>query len=211
MTIVIEPRRSDRLTIEARLNRAVFLDRDGVLIEDVDPLVRQDDIRVIEGAPAALAALRAAGFTLVVVSNQTVVARGLIGEAAMVALHGAVVAAVVAAGGLLDAFYFCPHHPNATVPAYRAACASRKPQPGMLLRAAQELQLDLRASFMVGDRVSDIVAGQRAGCRTVLVKTGRHLEPPIESAEPFDIAAQPDHECAGLAEAAAWILQTTRS
>jgi len=193
------------------MNRAVFLDRDGVLIEDVDSLVRREDIRVLEGVAEALARLKAAGFKLVVVSNQTVVARGLLDEAAMLALHRLVESAVVSAGGHLDDFFFCPHHPKATVQFYRAACRCRKPQPGLLLRAADELQLDLRASFMVGDRVTDIVAGQRAGCRTVLVKTGRHLEPPIESAEPFDAATQPDHACASLAEAATWILKTTRS
>ena len=134
-------------------------------------------------------------------------ARGLATEADVVALHKFLQALLMQAGApRLDGWYFCPHHPKANVPAYRLNCDCRKPQPGMLLRAARELRLDLSASFMVGDRITDIIAGARAGCRTILVQTGMHSKPPIETAEPLDVSVQPDFTCAGLPEAAEWIL-----
>jgi D-glycero-D-manno-heptose 1,7-bisphosphate phosphatase len=106
----------------------------------------------------------------------------------------------------LDAVYFCPHHPEATLPEYRVICDCRKPRPGLLLRAAGEHGLDLGASFMVGDRLTDIAAGAAAACRTVLVQTGRHAEPPIVAAEPPAAPCRPDHTCPDLPAAAAWIL-----
>ena len=188
---------------------AIFLDRDGVLIEDVDLLTNSVDIRVLEGVPQALRSLKEAGFQLIVVSNQTVVARGLVTEQEVYAINAEMERLLEqAAAPHLDGFYFCPHHPNATLLAYRIACECRKPRPGLLLRAAREHNLNLRASFMVGDRITDIIAGARAGCRTVLVQTGKHQEPPIETAEPLDESVQPDHVCADLKAAAEWILGT---
>src|SRR6185436_3550034 len=103
--------------------------------------------------------------------------------------------------------YFCPHHPNASLPEWRADCECRKPRAGLLLQAAHEHNLDLTASFMAGDRITDIIAGARAGCRTVLLQTGKHLERPIETTEPLDTTVQPDHTCADLAAAVDWILK----
>ena len=189
---------------------AVFLDRDGVLVQDADLLTDAAKFRLLPGVPAALARLRAAGLPLVVVSNQPIVARGLATEADVIGLHKLLQALLVQAGApCLDGWYFCPHHPKANVPAYRLNCDCRKPQPGLLLRAARELGLDLSASFMVGDRITDIIAGARARCRTILVQTGMHSKPPIETAEPLDLSVQPDFTCAGLPEAADWILRQT--
>jgi D-glycero-D-manno-heptose 1,7-bisphosphate phosphatase len=143
-----------------------------------------------------------------VISNQTVVARGLVTEQEVCVINAEMERLLEQAGGPhLDGFYFCPHHPNATLPAYRIACQCRKPRPGLLLQAAHEHNLDLSASFAVGDRITDIIAGARAGCRTVLVQTGAHLAPPIETNEPLDPSTQPDYTCADLAEAARWILE----
>jgi D-glycero-D-manno-heptose 1,7-bisphosphate phosphatase len=188
--------------------RAVFLDRDGVLIEDVDWLTRPEQIRVLPGVPQALRGLAQAGFRLIVVTNQPIIARGMATEAELATLHAAI-AGQLAGGGapLLDRFYYCPHHPRATLPAYRVVCECRKPRPGMLLRAAKELDLDLRASFMVGDRITDIAAGAAAGCRTVMVQTGKHLEPTIHTTEPIDPSLKPDWTCADLPAAAEWILK----
>jgi D-glycero-D-manno-heptose 1,7-bisphosphate phosphatase len=159
------------------MTRAVFLDRDGVLVEDVDLLTCVDQLRLLPGVQSSLNALHNAGFSLVVVSNQPVVARGMTTEADVEAIHAELAKRIVAAGGpAMDRYYFCPHHPKATLPAYRMDCDCRKPKPGMLLRAARELNLDLRTCFMVGDRITDIIAGVRAGCRTVLVQAGKHLE-----------------------------------
>ena len=186
---------------------AVFLDRDGVLVEDVDLLTNEADFRLLPGVTAALTRLHAAGLPLVVVSNQPIVARGLATEADVVTLHKFLQTLLVQAGAPPpDGWYFCPHHPRANIPAYRLKCECRKPQPGMLLHAARELGLDLPASFMVGDRITDIIAGARAGCRTILVQTGMHSQPPIETAEPLDVSVQPDFICAGLPTAAEWIL-----
>jgi D-glycero-D-manno-heptose 1,7-bisphosphate phosphatase len=190
------------------LPSAVFLDRDGVLIEDVAQLTKASQIRVMSGVPRALSFLHEAGFRLVVVSNQAVVARGLATEREVRELQGQVGRMIERDGGpILDAFYFCPHHPNATLAAYRIECECRKPQPGMLLQAAKELGLDLRSSFMVGDRMTDIIAGSQAGCRTILVETGEHLAPPIETSQPLDLSIQPDFVCADLPAAAQWILK----
>lgn len=186
---------------------AIFLDRDGVLIRDVHLLTNPDDIRIIEGIPQVLRSLKEAGFHLIVISNQTVVARGMATEQEVYAIHAIVESLLEQAGApRLDGFYFCPHHPNATLPAYRIACECRKPRPGLLLRAAREHDLDLDSSFAVGDRITDIIAGARGGCRTVLVQTGKHEAPPIETVEPLDESVQPDHTCANLGEAVRWIL-----
>lgn len=190
---------------------AVFLDRDGVLIEDVDLLTHADRIRILPGVAQGLRELKEAGFALLVVSNQPVVARGLIDESEVAALQREVASRLVQAGApALDGFYFCPHHPSATLAAYRQACECRKPGAGLLLRAAADHGIDLAASFMVGDRPTDILAGARAGCRTIWVETGRHLDAPIEHAQPMP-APRPDHVCAGLLQAARWVLAQGRS
>jgi D-glycero-D-manno-heptose 1,7-bisphosphate phosphatase len=189
--------------------KAAFLDRDGVLIEDRGVLIHSRDIHVIKGAGAALRQLKDAGFLIVVVSNQTAVARGLLSPAEVLALEQAV---ELRLGGtdkvleMIDGFYFCPHHPNATVPAYRRDCTCRKPAPGLLLEAARALDIDLHASVMIGDRPSDVAAGKAAGCRTIQVLSGRHADPLIETTAGF-AAVPPDLTCANLAEAVAHVVQ----
>jgi D-glycero-D-manno-heptose 1,7-bisphosphate phosphatase len=191
------------------MSRAVFLDRDGVLIEDVHLLTRPEQVVIPPDVPGALRALGEAGFKLVVVSNQPVVARGLASEPDVRAVNAHMESLLQRAGAPpLDGIYFCPHHPNATLTAYRVDCDCRKPRPGLLRRAAVELGIDLGASFAVGDRITDIMAGAKAGCRTVLVQTGRHEEKPIETSEPLDETIQPDHICADLAAAVEWILKS---
>jgi len=189
------------------MRRAVFLDRDGVLVEDRNLLVAAEAIRILPGVPAALASLRAGGFLLVVVSNQAVVARGLLDEDGVRGLQAEIQRRLVQAGAPeLDGFYFCPHHTRATLERYRQDCACRKPRPGLLLQAAGELGIDPAASFMVGDRVTDLLAGAAAGCRTILVQTGQHEAPPIETLEPVR-EIRPDFVCPGLPGAAGWILE----
>ena len=187
--------------------RAIFLDRDGVVVEDVGPVVGSDQLRVIPGVPEALRRLHDAGFVLLLTTNQSVVARGLITEAQLEAIHAELGRLLVAGGGpTLDASYYCPHHPNATLPAYRVECACRKPRSGMLHRGRDEYAVDLSASYMIGDRLTDIIAGAKAGCRTILVETGKHEDPPIQTSEPLDLSIRPDRTCADLGAAADWIL-----
>lgn len=185
---------------------AVFLDRDGVLVEDRGLPVDAERVPIPEGVPAALRALHEAGYRLVVISNQAVVARGWATEDEVVA-QGAVIEQRLRALGApaLDGVYFCPHHPDATLTQYRIACECRKPRPGLVLRAAAELGIDLGRSFFVGDRATDIAAGHAAGCRTVLMRSGQHDAPPIVTSDPFEDVA-PDFACDSLGEAAAWIV-----
>jgi D-glycero-D-manno-heptose 1,7-bisphosphate phosphatase len=177
----------------------VFLDRDGVLVADVHHLRRAAQLRLLPGVPEALVRLRAAGWALVVVTNQSVVARGWVSEAELQQVHRVLLDMLRDRGASLDAIYYCPHHPEGTVAEYARACECRKPNPGMLLRAAVELGLALPQCVMVGDAVIDIEAGRRAGCRTVLVR------PDKAEVAPGDPVA-PDHVAADLGTAAAWIL-----
>lgn len=186
---------------------AIFLDRDGVLIEDVDLLTRPDQIHIYAGVPQALAALSAAGYLLFVVTNQTVVARGLATEGDVEDLNAFLGEQLAAGTGCrIEKFYYCPHHPEATLPQYRIACTCRKPHPGMLLTAAREYGVDLGSSFMIGDRISDIVAGRKAGCTTILVETGMHQARPIVS-DAMDLTVVPDHVCRDLPAACRCILE----
>jgi D-glycero-D-manno-heptose 1,7-bisphosphate phosphatase len=196
------------MTESSALQRAVFLDRDGVLIEDVHLLTKPGEVRLTDGASWVVRALKEACYQVVVVSNQTVVARGLATENEVEAVHERIQQLLVDTGGhRVDAFYFCPHHPSATLPQYRLECECRKPRPGLLLQAAAERGIDLPRSYMVGDRITDIIAGQRAGCKTILVESGRHLDPPIEAPDPIDPSCHPDFVCADLRQAVRLILE----
>ena len=154
------------------LKPAIFLDRDGVLIEDSHYLGDVRRVRLVPGAAETIAALNRAGWVVVVVTNQSGVARGLFTESHVHAVHAHLAEVLRGYGATVDTFEYCPHHPEGEVAAYRVACACRKPEPGMLLRAAEEIGIDLVASWMIGDRVSDLEAGAAAGCRTALVRTG---------------------------------------
>jgi D-glycero-D-manno-heptose 1,7-bisphosphate phosphatase len=154
------------------LKPAVFLDRDGVVIEDAHYLGASHQVRILPGAAEAIARLNRAGWVVVIVSNQSGVARGLFTEADVRAVHLHLAELLRGYGARIDAFQFCPHHPEAEVPAFRIDCECRKPKPGMLRQAASELGLSLTSSWMIGDRVTDLEAGAAAGCRTVLVRTG---------------------------------------
>jgi histidinol-phosphate phosphatase family protein len=146
-------------------DRAVFLDRDGTLIDDVGYIADPEDVRLVPGAAEALRALRDAGFRLVVVSNQSGLGRGLITQEQADAVHHRFVEELGRAGAQIDAAYYCPHTPE-------ERCACRKPLPGLLLDAARELGLDLERSFMVGNSDVDVAAGEAAGARAILLADG---------------------------------------
>jgi D-glycero-D-manno-heptose 1,7-bisphosphate phosphatase len=179
--------------------RAVFVDRDGVLIRDVDHLTSASQIEILPGVPESLRQLRDAGWLVVVVTNQSVVARGLVTEEQLDEIHRALEAQLRVRRAGVDAIYYCPHHPQGAVAIYRAVCDCRKPEPGMLRRAATDLGIYLRASVMVGDADSDIEAGRRAGCQTVLLRA-----PDGATGSAANGAA--DHVAADLAAAVGWIL-----
>jgi D-glycero-D-manno-heptose 1,7-bisphosphate phosphatase len=156
--------------------RAVFLDKDGTLVEDVPYNVDPELIRPTEGALEALRLLQEAGYLLVVVSNQSGVARGLFPERALVGVEKRLRAILSTAGVNLAGFYYCPHHPQGSRPEYAVDCTCRKPKPGLLLRAAREHDIDLRSSWMIGDILNDIQAGKAAGCKTILLNNGHETE-----------------------------------
>ncbi|MBN9518012.1 D-glycero-beta-D-manno-heptose 1,7-bisphosphate 7-phosphatase [bacterium] len=154
------------------LRPAVFLDRDGVLIEDAHYVGSPDRVSLLPGAAEAVAGLNRAGWAVVVVTNQAGVAKGYFTPAAVETVHEFLAEQLAGYGARIDGFYFCPHHPEGEVAAYRVRCACRKPAPGMIRAAAADLGLDPARSWMVGDRATDLEAGAAAGCRTVLVRTG---------------------------------------
>lgn len=183
--------------------RAVFLDRDGVLIRDVVHLTDASQIEILPGAPAGVRRLHRAGWMIVVVTNQSVVARGMVSEDELRRIHDALESRLLVRGAALDAIYYCPHHPEGAIDAYRVVCDCRKPAPGLLLRAASDLGIDLRASVMIGDAATDVEAGRRAGCRTVRLH-GPAGEAPAGPA--MARGRDADHVAADLAAAADWIL-----
>jgi D-glycero-D-manno-heptose 1,7-bisphosphate phosphatase len=160
------------MTASATLRRAVFLDRDGTINVEKDYLYRVDEFEFIPGAPAAIGRLKAAGFLVIVVTNQAGVARGYYDEQAVAVLHAHIQAQLTVSGAAVDGFYLCPHHPTEGLGHYRVHCDCRKGAPGMLLQAAREHGISLTDSFMVGDKVADIEAGVAAGCQPILVRTG---------------------------------------
>jgi len=182
------------------LRRAVFLDKDGTVVVNVPYNVDPDQIRLAFGAVAGLTALHEAGFELVIVSNQSGVARGLFTEEALAAVERRLRDLLADEGLPLAGFYYCPHHPQGSVGRYAVVCDCRKPAPGMLLRAARELDLVLASSWMIGDLLDDVEAGHRAGCPAVLIDNGYEKEWRLTPQR------QPDYKAADLAEAARQIL-----
>ncbi|MGE5638715.1 MAG: D-glycero-alpha-D-manno-heptose-1,7-bisphosphate 7-phosphatase [Clostridia bacterium] len=169
---------------------AVFLDKDGTLVEDVPYNVDSARVRLGPGAEAAVRSLAAHGYRLIVVSNQGGVGLGRLRETDLVVLNGRLQRLL---DGALAGFYYCTHHP-------RAGCDCRKPRPGLIFRAAAEQRLDLARSWMIGDILDDVEAGRRAGCRTCLIDNGNETE------WKRGAAREPHHVAADLAAAAAHIV-----
>jgi D-glycero-D-manno-heptose 1,7-bisphosphate phosphatase len=185
---------------------AVFLDRDGTIIREVEYLRSPNQLRLLPRAAAAIKRLNDAGFAVVVTTNQSGIARGILTEADLALTNDLLRQRLARQGARLDAIYFCPHHPEVGPPEYRQNCQCRKPGPGMLLCAAKDLGLELGRSFSVGDSERDLLAGRAAGCRTILVRTGygRRTEAESGSQLPADYAAD------DLMGAVDWILRRAR-
>jgi D-glycero-D-manno-heptose 1,7-bisphosphate phosphatase len=158
--------------------RAIFLDRDGVICENRSDHVKSwQEFQFLPGAKSSLVTLSKLGPPIVVVTNQAVINRGLASAKVIEDIHKRMIAEVEADGGRIDRVIYCPHRPD-------EGCCCRKPEPGMLLQAAQELGLDLTRSYMIGDAATDLLAGQQVGCQTFLVLTGRgsqQLKPALQS------------------------------
>jgi len=168
---------------------AVFLDRDGTIIRQVELLHKVEEMRLLPGAAEAIRLFNGAGLQVVVVTNQPVVARGISSEVEVAEMHEALNRKLQKRTAHIDAFHFCPHHPNATLASYRVACECRKPNPGMILQAAAEHDIDLSASAMSGDTTQDMLTGRRAGVKTILVRTGHGGHDPWQYDCPPDMSA----------------------
>ncbi|MEE8348030.1 MAG: HAD family hydrolase [Acidobacteriota bacterium] len=193
---------------------AIFLDRDGTLIEDTGHLNEVEKISIYPEAFEAVRKINRSGIRAIVITNQSAIARGLLNEKKLGDLHRFLQDAFQQEQATLDAFYYCPHHPDAGTGSFTQKCTCRKPQPGMLLRAARELHLELATSYMIGDKLIDVQAGHRAGSQSILVKTGygnRELQllneggastPPSE-----DPSIIPDHVAGNVLDAIDWITE----
>jgi D-glycero-D-manno-heptose 1,7-bisphosphate phosphatase len=185
------------------MRSAVFLDRDGTLSEEAGYLASLERLHIFPYSVDAVRLLNRAGFAVVVITNQAGIARGIIKEEFVGETHAFIARRFAEGGGRIDAFYYCPHHPKGIVEPYITACDCRKPQPGMLRRAAADHGIDLASSFVVGDTLRDVEAGCAVGARTVLVRTGYGAS---ELARP-DRRVEPDAVADNLMGAVAWILR----
>ncbi|MBV9386751.1 MAG: HAD family hydrolase [Chroococcidiopsidaceae cyanobacterium CP_BM_ER_R8_30] len=156
--------------------KAVFLDKDGTLIEDVPYNVDPDRIQLTRGAVEGLQLLDASGYQLIVITNQSGVALGFFPALALVTVETRLRQLLADAGVPLAGFYYCPHHPAGIVREFAKNCSCRKPEPGLLLRAADKHGINLAQSWFIGDILNDVEAGRRAGCKTVLIDNGNETE-----------------------------------
>jgi D-glycero-D-manno-heptose 1,7-bisphosphate phosphatase len=183
---------------------AVFIDRDGTLTDEVGYVNHPSRLRLLPRSGEAICRLNAVGVAAVVVTNQAGLARGYFSADVLRATHEVLVAQLKDAGAYLDGIYVCPHHPTEGAPPYRTMCECRKPKAGLLRRAADELDLDLAASTVVGDKASDLVPARTVGARAVLVLTGYGLgEWEYRRAE---VSGASDHVAGDLLDAVEWVL-----
>ena len=158
--------------------KAVFLDRDDTIIEDPGYINNPEQVKLISGAASALVDLRKMGYKIIVVSNQSGIARGIITEQALAQIHEKLKQLLAQENAYLDRIYYCPFHPDGVIQKFRRDSDWRKPRPGMLLTAAKEMNIDLAGSWMIGNDYKDIAAGKAAGCRTILIKS--HTNRPVK-------------------------------
>ncbi|MDA2927796.1 HAD-IIIA family hydrolase [Acidobacteria bacterium AH-259-G07] len=194
--------------------RAIFLDRDGTLIEEIPHLHRVQDVRVYPKAFEVLRRINRSDSLAVVITNQSAIARGLLTEEDLQEIHRTITGLFRENSAWIDSFYYCPHHPQAGSGPYSRTCRCRKPEPGLLLRAARDLEIELAASHIIGDRLHDVEAGHRAGCKSILVKTGYGREellllnekssPTADSPHPL---RHPDYVAENILDGVKWILE----
>jgi D-glycero-D-manno-heptose 1,7-bisphosphate phosphatase len=187
---------------------AVFLDRDGTVNEEVGYLSDLSQLRLLPGAAKAIRRLNEARWPVVLVTNQSGIARGYFPESFVNETHRLLEDLLGREGARLDGIYYCPHHPTAGNSLYTAVCNCRKPATGLLDTAARELKIDLHRSYMVGDKWSDVELGQRAGARSILVTTGFVADDPGNKRP--DRVQDPDFVAPDLAAAVDWILSRER-
>ncbi len=187
------------------VKKAVFLDRDGTINIDSGYINSPELFQFIPGSIQAIRRLKKAGFLIIIVTNQAGIAKGIIKEENIESLNSAFMELLKKNGAGCDGYYFCPHHHEGSIEKYRKKCGCRKPEPGMLLRAASEHGVDLNSSFFVGDKVSDILAADNAGVKPLLVMTG-YGRTEFENS-PLICASTASVAVYDLYDAAGWILK----
>lgn len=183
-------------------NKAAFLDRDGTIAMDVHYCRRPEDFELLPTVPEAIRLLNENGFKVVVITNQSGIARGYFTEEILAQIHQKMRDEIGRRGAMVDAIYYCPHHPD-------EGCECRKPKTALFHKAAKELNIDFKLSYVVGDMQMDIDAGKALGCKTALVTTGS--QPQVSSPrspvpDPRSPIASPDYTARNLLEAARWIV-----
>jgi len=175
-------------------DKAIFLDRDDTLIEDPGYISSPEQVKLLDGVAEALIELKSLGYKLIVVTNQSAVARGIVTEKVLGEIHKRLEQLLAEKKAFLDRIYYCPYHPDGVVAKYRKESNFRKPNPGMLLRAAEEMDIDLGQSWCVGNSISDMEAGLRAGCKTILIDLPSHQQQ-LEPGQP-----RPDYKAVNIKE-----------
>ncbi len=176
-------------------DKAIFLDRDDTIIEDTGYINSAEQVKLLPAVAQALVELRKMGYKLIIVSNQSGIARGLLTEQALAQIHERLKQLLAEHNAYLDRIYYCPYLPDGVIGKYRKDSDWRKPKPGMFLTAAKEMKINLAESWMIGNAYIDVAAGKAAGCRTILIKS--NIKPPVKKADDPD----PDFETINLREA----------
>jgi D-glycero-D-manno-heptose 1,7-bisphosphate phosphatase len=191
-------------------NKAIFLDRDNTLINDPGYINHPDQVELLDGVAEALNELKNLGFKLIIVTNQSAVARGIVTEKVLGQIHDRLKELLAEQNASLDRIYYCPYHPDGVVPEFSKESDSRKPAPGMLLKAADEMDLDLHQSWCIGDSPGDVEAGRQAGCKTILIeKPSPHQKPSDKTLSFKGVAA--DYKAINTKEAVNIIKKYLRS
>jgi D-glycero-D-manno-heptose 1,7-bisphosphate phosphatase len=180
-----------------RPTTAVFLDRDDTVIRDPGYLSHPDGIDILPGAAEAIRVLNESGIPAIIITNQSGIARGFFKEETLEAIHKRLTTLLAGQGARIDAIYYCPHHPDGIRQEYRVACTCRKPEPGLLLKAAQDFGLDLRYCYLVGDKPIDVETIHKVGGKGILISTGKDMP----------LTVKPDYSAATIKDAVSWILK----
>ncbi len=186
-------------------NKAIFLDRDDTLIDDPGYINSPDQVKLLDGAAKALEELSDMGYKLVIISNQSAVARGIVTEKTLAKIHERLEQLLIEKGVRLDGIYYCPYHVDGVIEKYRKESENRKPNPGMILKAAEDLDIDCDTSWMIGDKDHDVESGLRAGCKTIL------LDHPVHDKKMVKIKSKPHYKAVNMKEAVNIIKKDIRS
>lgn len=185
------------------MERAVFLDRDGTIIEDIGYLDDCNKIKFLPRVSEAIKLLNKNGFKVIITTNQSGVARGYFTEETVREMNRYIQEFLAKQGAIIDKTYYCPHYVEGTIAEYRKECRCRKPNPGMIEEAAREFGIDLKGSFVIGDKTTDVEAGHRAMCRAILLADKKSLDRQEE------VVLTPDYTAGSLYEAAEWVVQSS--